>query len=463
MANKAKNPLFTLYTRTIEQFLKEYIHIDCQPVGQRLPVYSQNNSKEAGIILSILDEESIGMITLMIIDPNVNRQQRREFERTYKKESVDGGHRKRAIWAYYNNKFKVKGKYYNDLSPQEQKKFLKMKLSFTCYEQLSTERKGHIFRNLNKTTDVNFIEMLNSYGDIAVANYVREKVRFVEQINNPYHDLFDFHLTPSGEIVYRYLTFDNDRLKQDHLFARIIHRYVKFPEQLLGGTSDEHLEKMYQEENLDISPSINNKIEKHLNFLRIMADMSKNYNKKGLTLHDFKVLSALHLLLVDTYKVFNVSDALNLFKTFSKANEELKKGTDKHGKFAKILHEKSGYTVNLMYTRYINAPQHETKTTEALAYLMREMGDIDQYLDVKDPVKAFSWSQRKTKLAEQGYVCAIDGLELRMEHAHAAHIVAHAKGGKTVYSNLSMVRASYNIDMGTMDLNTYKETLPKAA
>ena len=62
-----KTELFELYTQTIEEFLQEYIFIDCQPVGQRLPVSSQNNSKEAGIIQSIFNEESIGMITLMII------------------------------------------------------------------------------------------------------------------------------------------------------------------------------------------------------------------------------------------------------------------------------------------------------------------------------------------------------------------------------------------------------------
>ena len=68
MAEKQhKTELFELYTQKIREFLEEYIHIDCQPVGQRLPVSSQNNSKEAGIIQSIFDGESIGMITLMII------------------------------------------------------------------------------------------------------------------------------------------------------------------------------------------------------------------------------------------------------------------------------------------------------------------------------------------------------------------------------------------------------------
>ena len=223
-----------------------------------------------------------------------------------------------------------------------------MELSFTLYKPLSTERKGRIFRNLNKTTDVNFIEMLNSYGDILIANYVREKVRLVDQINNPYHLLFSFHKTPKNEIVYDYVTFDNDRLRMDHMFARIVHRYVKYPNELLGGSSDEQLEEMYQEEDIVISPSTNTKIEAHLDFLRMMADCSKaSICKRGLTQHDFKVLSALYLYLVDTYKVFNISDYTEFFETFSAANEVLK---NKEGEFSNIIHEKSGYTVNLMYT-----------------------------------------------------------------------------------------------------------------
>ena len=399
-----------------------------------------------------------------IID-GMNRTERRAFERAYKKESIDGGHRKRAIWAFLQNQFRVPFKkeflYFNELPKEVQKEFLDMELSFTLYKPLSTYRKGHIFRNLNKTTDVNFIEMLNSFGDIPVANYVREKVRLVDQINNPFHRLFSYHKTPKNDLIYDYVTFDNDRLRMDHMFARIVHRYEMFPNELLGGSSDEQLMKMYQKEDLVISPSTNTKIEAHLDFLRMMADCSKqSLCKRGLTQHDFKVLSALHLYLVDTFKVFNIIDYTEFFEIFSTANEALK---NKDGKFSNIIHEKSGYTVNLMYTRYINAPQHDEKTTEAVSYLIREMGDIDPLIDPKDPVKAFSMSQKRAKLAEQGFVCAIDDMKLSMKDAHAAHIVAHAKGGKTVYSNLAMVRAGYNIDMGTMNLNEYKETLPKAA
>ena len=80
----------------------------------------------------------------------------------------------------------------------------------------------------------------------------------------------------------------------------------------------EQLMKMYQKENLVISPSTNTKIEAHLDFLRMMSDCSKqSLCKRGLTQHDFKVLSALYLYLVDTFKVFDIKDYTKFFETFS--------------------------------------------------------------------------------------------------------------------------------------------------
>ena len=455
---------------TIAQFRDNYHTIDCQPVGQRLPVNPKNDDKEVGIIQTLLDGESIGMITVMDLPPHqLNRKQRRAFEKAFKRESIDGGHRKRAIWAFLNDKFRVNGFLFSEMEQSEKDWFLSLPLTFTVYKPLGTEKKGKIFRNLNKTTDVNFIEMVNSYGNIQIANYIREKVRFIPQINNPHHLLFQFHSSPAGEIIYDYLAFDNDRLKQDHLFARIVQRYITSPNDLLAGTSDEDIETMYKE-NPTVTPAINNKIEAHLDFLRMMADCRKDILKKPPGLHDFKVLSLLYLYLVDTYKVFNITDYTEFFEKFATANEALR---NKVGKFSNIAHytvnqktgnyEKSGYTIQLMYNRYTNAPTHPTKPVSAISHLIKEMGDIESLLELKDPKSNFSMAEKRAKLAEQGFVCDIDGLKLDMKDAHAAHIVAHAKGGKTVYSNLSMVRAKYNIDMGTMDLNTYKETLPKAA
>ena len=84
--------------------------------------------------------------------------------------------------------FKVDGKFFSELTDEKKASFLDTELSFTIYDELDTVTKGQIFRTLNKTTDVNFIEMLNSYGDEVVANFIRETVRKVKQINNNPHD-----------------------------------------------------------------------------------------------------------------------------------------------------------------------------------------------------------------------------------------------------------------------------------
>ena len=50
-----------------------YHQTDCLPVGQRLPVYSKNNTKGIGSIETLKDGFDIGTITVM----EVNRADRR--------------------------------------------------------------------------------------------------------------------------------------------------------------------------------------------------------------------------------------------------------------------------------------------------------------------------------------------------------------------------------------------------
>ena len=446
--------LYTKQTPTIRYFRDVMYHkTECQPVGQRLPVYSKDNAKGIGIITTLLDGYDIGTITVM----QLNRKQKRAAKRVkYDFESIDGGHRKRSLWSYLQDGFMVRGKYFSQLSEKEQAAFLDTELTFTIYNALDSATKGHIFRTLNKTTDVNFIEMLNSYGDIPVANFVRETVRIVKQIDNECNTLFEFVLNPKGEPIYKYLSFDNDRLKQDHAYARIAHRYIQYPKQLLGGSSDKELETMYENPNLtkDSIPDV--KITAHLDFLRKMAMYRKQQFKTGLTQHDFKAMSYLYFYLSDTYGSFDIPDAEEFFKEYARANSAL---MNKDGDYAETIHESSGYSVQVMYKKYIAAPWDGKKISTAVSYLVGEMGDIENVISVKDNSRSFTVLEKEAKLAEQNFVCAIDHKPLKWKDAHAAHIVAHTNGGRTIYSNLAMVRACYNTEMGTMDLNQYKENM----
>jgi hypothetical protein len=152
-------------------------------------------------------------------------------------DSLDGGHRKRYIHGFYNNKFTVNGKYFNQLNAIEKTVFQNYTLSFVIYEPLDVFTRGYIFRALNTVTDVNHMEMLNSFGDIEIANLVRFTVRSVQGYDNSIHELFSPSANPKN--AYRYLDFNNNRLKTEELLARVVFRYTQ--SDLLGASSDEDL------------------------------------------------------------------------------------------------------------------------------------------------------------------------------------------------------------------------------
>ena len=441
----------------IKDFIQDLLHefyytnINCLPVGQRPPISFRDYSKSISIIQALWSGIDIGVITLLelINDPY------------FKFESIDGGHRKRAIWDFFNNKFKVDGKFFKDLSSDKKSEFLKIQLSLTIYKGLDNKTKGRIFRTLNNTTPVNFMEMVNSFGDIPIANYIRETVREVTGIDNSYHELFECWNTDKG-VTYRWMSFDNERLKQEHIFARFVYRYMKCSSNLLGGTEDKDIQKLYES---DISQeeihTCNKKIMDHLNFLRKIANHRKKKNKgKGLSQHDFKALSYLYFYLKDTYGNFKIEDYQEFYNRYYKVNGDLM--NDK-GKYSKEIH-RSGYSVQVMYKKYIAAPQTTSKVLDAMDYLIKNMkNDIEELVTPLDSKRNFTSEQKENKLATQGGICYIDGNVLDLEDAHAAHIVAHSKGGQTVSENFVMVRAIHNQSMGSMDLNTYKENFQKAA
>ena len=195
---------FEIEPITIRDFLLQwYPTIDVQPVGQRLnttniieaPEGAEKPAKSQGIIRTIREGENIGQITLV-----------RTENATYSYESVDGGHRKRYIKAFFENEFPLWGTqtYYRDLSIEDKKAFLDTELTFCIYDFLPNWRKGYIFRTLNETTDVKHQEEMNSYGEIPIAEHVRETVRIVSGINNKINKLFSAKFRLSNSFIHQF-------------------------------------------------------------------------------------------------------------------------------------------------------------------------------------------------------------------------------------------------------------------
>ena len=146
------------------------------------------------------------------------------------------------------------------------------------------------------------------------------------------------------------MKFDNDRLKQDHAFARLVYRWVRHPKQLLGGSSDTAIEEMYEDPDLTIKDIPVAKIKAHLTFLQKMAMHRKKYHKGGLTQHDFKAMSYLYFYLVDTYGSFEIPDYEVFYQAYGEANGAL---MNKDGEFVDVIHKPSGYNIHVMYSKYI--------------------------------------------------------------------------------------------------------------
>lgn len=447
----------TIKTWTIQEFIEKYDTIDCQPVGQRLPVSSTDKNKPKGIIRSILDGINLGTITLMKLPKPSGHWE------TYVLESIDGGHRKRSIFEFRHGYFSVESidsdgnvveKFYSDLSEEEKATFLESEFSVCVYRTLGVQEKGHIFRSLNETTDVNFMEKLNSYGDIPIANFIRETVRRVKGIDNEHHKLFD-HC--DGSVTnYKHLSFDNDRLKHDQVLSRILLRYAEYPNHLLGGSLESEIEDLYVAKTID--KTVIDKVNKHLDFLHSMALSKRNWSKKGLSQHDFKALSFIYFDLLDRYELFQINDSNELFALYWAAKKEIE---DDESNYAEdIIKDGSGYTYKTAYVKYMNAPNSDKKVRTATTILMNEMtiDAIERFLLIKDKTRCFSLKQKEDKLVDQKGRCFIDGKELCYRDAHAAHIIPHSEGGKTDYENLVMVRDIHNQAMGIQNANDYKKS-----
>lgn len=444
---------YTKTSMTIKEFILRYGEIDCQPVGQRLDTETSFESgsretKAQGIINSILIGIDLGQITVHEVNDG-----------DYVYESIDGGHRKRYIKSYFENKFRVNGKFYRDLSKEEKDHFLNTELSFVIYSKgMNVWDIGHIFRSLNKTTDVNHQEMLNSYGNIPIANAVRNTVRPVHGVNNKFHNLFEFSQRDGKPKNFLNIQFDNKRLKIDQIVARIFYRY--YDGGGLGSADDKNLEDMYQSEaNSDEVEKITEKVNKCLNFLLDISEVRKRYQTQGLNQKEFSLFTRIWMYMEEEYGSFKINDIDEFYCAIAKALQPFTLPLDRQ---PKELQQTSPFDSNKTRGQQFKDTlgEHRSKEVifETLMWMLNRVNMLD-LVTLKDPQRLFPRDWREAKLIEQDFKCAVSGEKLTMKTAQGGHIVAHSEGGKTTYENLAMISADHNSKMGSMSIDQYKELL----
>lgn len=440
---------FDKKTMSVIDFLTNYYPItNCNPIGQRPPIYfAIDNIKSVEIVQSILLGIDIGGITLVYV---------KDEEGKWVWESVDGGHRKRAIYYFFNNEFRVFGKYYSELSDTEKDRFKKYELSFTLYESLPTFVKGYIFRNINKTTDVNNQETLNSFGDISIANVIRETVRLITvngKISQP-HDLFE--VTSAGN--FKWVESNNIRLKLEEFVTRYYYRFYVGGD--IGSRKYDELESMFMDDTVP-AKSLKKKVDALLDFLFEMAKARKFILGGGLARGEMNTLANLYLYIGANHGDWSVEDPMEFYRAFSAVyNDFYHDPNYKYDKVVKFKFESAGVTIKECFRNYaVNQDSYEKQ--EQLMKWVTSKFYVLNYITLKDPTRCFPKWMKEITLQKQKYVCAIDGEPLNWDDAEGAHIVSHFDGGKTILSNCAMVRKCYNSAMGTMSVTEFKENYDK--
>lgn len=447
---------FTRTTQTIQEFLiKTFPVTDCNPIGQRPPLSFQvDNPKYVAIIKTILEGRDIGNITLVDVSPE---------ESPWQLESLDGGNRKRSIYAYVNGKFRVNGIFFSELSEKDKEAFFSYNLSFTIYEPLSNHMKGENFRSLNTTTQVSDMEMLNSYGNIPIANAIRETVRFIEQNDgktSARHKLF----TSTSKSKFTYIKGNNLRLKQEEFVARVYYSFYK--DGKLVNRVAKCVQSMYDDPNTDVK-QLKKKADKFFDFLFEIGKARVARFNSGLDNSEKNALLNVYLYLSNKYGTdLQANNYTEWYKIFSTVYNDLYKDPYKNWtEVCDLKFEAKASTISQLFCDYTRNQDSADKMNQMVTWMTnhKEWNKIYEYTLLKDITRTFPRWMKETKMNEQGYVCYVDGLHLDWADAEAAHIKAHAKGGETVIDNCAMIRKIHNRDMGTMDVDEYKSMYLKAA
>ncbi len=468
---------------TIRELIDLMADIDVLPVHQRIDTTNdkfesdkkKTATKRQGIVSSIFKGTDIGEIKINERTPEERLKYREKYE------SIDGGHRKRAIRAFFRGEFctnpyetKMIGyKQYSDLTDQERDMFLNFKVRVVIYRNLSPTQKAMLWATSNNFTALNHQEQVNGVGDVPVANLIRQLARTDRKTKTFCHDLFDVKQGTQGDTIGEWLTFTPNRLTYDRLVARIA--TIVYNGSKPCNVDDPDIEKMYYDTNITQTQAdiMRKKVTEVLDFLFAMAENKLADIKTKMTEDECIMLIRLWFTYQSRYDSFKITDMDRYYDQFRLAWIRFHKDTDdvyalqllngydnskeKRNRFAMFKDNHGKGSVN--------------RWLDNIKWIENRFMDCDTLIEdgilvVKQSRKTLTKELREQILQSQDNKCYIDGKPLKFKDAHAAHIVPLDEGGSNDRGNIRMVRAEHNTRMGTMNLEDYKDmwyNKPKAA
>jgi hypothetical protein len=409
------------------------------PIGQRPPT-TVGPKKSVSIVESIINGYGCGMITVRDIRNNP------EAQKLYGNAEylvIDGGHRIRALLAFYMGKLVVNGKKYLDMDDFDLSSIIVPVDIRECDAHEATE----LFRKINTTTPVNFMEMVMSDEESEVCQFIRTQTMNVKEYGNDTHPLFDYKMNSRGDWeVGHFNTAPNPRRKWDEYVAIALIRALG------GGLVDAgqpEIEKVAA--NHPPLTEVGKKaVIKFLNDardLRTSKFMSNKFNTDT-----FSAFLVYWFGIYGENRNFSVKDK-SFYKDFMVTYSKLT-GMGNEVATETIEYEGERYFLKEFVRK--NIKNFSNSEVQQVVYgIFKQYANGDGIL-FRDSKRSLSSSESESLLAAQGFVCAIDGLPLELKDAVFAHDTAWSKGGKSELDNGAIIRANHNRDMGTTTLEEYR-------
>lgn len=390
----------------------------------------------------------------------------------YAYQCLDGLQRLSTAINFVNNVFADNnGKYFRELTKQEQKNLLAYTFSMYVYnETMTDEEAGETFCRINNANDLNDQEKLN-----AIPGYVSQTIRSQARSGQTTPVLPVFQTYIDNKKTRRPLNglgmLPGVRLAYDALLARwytIEYDKQKNPNNIAfhgPGINKSYTLKMYRDETMksqyvDGKPvyladytwaqpkefaSIEKEVIRRAKFVHDCLSADIDNNKKL-----FKTDGKIHVLYDITYEL-EAHYGKNCVKDFKKFVRGIKEV------IVTQLDEKKNKDNALYFQRLLGCGTgHEI--LEKLAFFMDAIYADPEYFGVVEMDHGkITDTDKMQLLIKQKHKCWIDEQEVNIDDVEAAHIIARSLGGKNSIDNYVLVRKQYNRNMGTMTPMDYKK------
>ena len=376
----------------------------------------------------------------------------------YEYESIDGGHRKRAIKAFVNNELLIRC--YDDglekpatglatfsmLTKEEQEYFLNIELNFLVYEGLNNYEKGVIFRTTNKTTDVNFQEFLNSFGNTDMANYIRCVVdgrggEFYQ------HELFELSGISKTQRPVN-IQGTNQGLKHEELLTKCL--YLLKQNKLVNVT-DKKLEDFMLKGKVDKS---------YKTFLDILGQLriaKRELGSKSDTRLSTKEIRIFTMLLVNKGFTINQNRYDDFWNAFAEAIDII---YDKDGDYVDTRESKDDdKTIMQRFDEYTAHWHNANNMTKLVDWLCQELDletlESEEVITFRSSKRSASTDDKETQFRRQGFFCQVEkelharGVlkeleKCKISDCDAAHIDPYAGGSGIELGEFYMVKRQWH-------------------